>query len=119
MLVPYRGETKLLVLILVCFRFIYLTFFKGEDKESWKQYDALELVQKYTGKDLHVLVHQGSADNFLQEQLSTKQFEDTLKVNPHLSSGSVIMADGYDHSYYFVSTFLEEHVRHHATHLKA
>lgn len=67
---------------------------------------------------MHVLVHQGSADNFLQEQLSTKEFEAALHANKHLT-GSVHMAEGYDHSYFFVSTFLEEHVHHHAKFLKA
>jgi len=90
----------------------------GDNKETWKQYDALELVSKYEGKDLHILVHQGNSDQFLAEQLSTKDFADVLKSSTHLT-GEVHIVEGYDHSYYFVSTFLEEHVAHHAKYLNA
>jgi len=86
--------------------------------EAWKQYDALELARNYKEKDLHILVHQGACDNFYEVQLSTKEFEAVVQENSNLTSGKIHIVDGYDHSYYFVSSFLEEHVAHHAKYLK-
>jgi len=78
----------------------------------------LELAAKYEGKDLHILVHQGSADTFLETQLSTAAFKAVLSSHPVLSNATVHIVEGYDHSYYFISTFIEEHVDHHAKYLK-
>ena len=88
------------------------TGYLGDNKETWKAYDATELLR--SGK-LHpetILIHQGTQDEFLEKQLLTRNFTDLA-----LSKGQkekVIMAEGYDHSYYFIATFIEEHIKHHA-----
>lgn len=92
----------------------------GEDKEAWKQYDATELIKKYSGKDLHILCDQGTDDNFLKgdvNQLQPDAFQAAAK-----EAGIAVnfrMQTGYDHSYFFISTFISEHLAHHAKFLGA
>ena len=89
----------------------------GEDRAAWKAYDACELIRTYTGPDLHLLVDQGSADNFLKEQLKPEELEKACKErNIPLT---LRMQEGYDHSYFFISTFIGDHIEHHAKHLGA
>lgn len=90
--------------------------FLGPDRESWKQYDATELVQRkqFPGT---ILIDQGDADNFLNDTLHPEIFEAACKkVGQPLS---LRMQPGYDHSYWFISTFMEDHLRHHAAALRA
>jgi len=85
--------------------------FLGEDKSSWKNYDATELVQQKTFPGM-ILIDQGEADKFLVEQLKPELFEAACaKVGQSLI---LRRQPGYDHSYYFISTFIEDHLRHHA-----
>ena len=87
----------------------------GPDRETWKRYDATELVQqkKFPGT---ILIDQGDADSFLNENLRPEIFEAACrKVGQPLS---LRMQPGYDHSYYFISTFIEDHLRHHAAVLR-
>merc|ERR1712146_373611 len=50
-----------------------LPLYFGDDKETWKQYDATELIKTYKGKDLHILCDQGTADNFLTGDVNQLQ----------------------------------------------
>lgn len=89
--------------------------FLGGDKTAWAQYDASELVaaKRYGAK---ILIDQGTADKFLSEQLQPERFEAACKA-----SGTAVQLrrqDGYDHGYYFISTFMEDHLRHHAEYLR-
>ena len=59
-----------------------------------------------------MLVDQGEADNFLEEQLKTHLFETACREAG--VSASIRMQPGYDHSYFFIATFIEDHLRHHA-----
>ena len=86
----------------------------GTDPEAWKAHDTVELIASATER-LPILVDQGLDDEFL-EQLSPERLREacaraghplTLKLRP-----------GYDHSYYFIASFIGEHVAHHATALK-
>jgi S-formylglutathione hydrolase len=86
----------------------------GDDEKAWREYDATELVKRepFPGP---ILVDQGLADKFLSEQLypevfeaACKQSKQTLQIRRHA---------GYDHGYFFISTFVEDHLRHHAGHL--
>ncbi|MGN6741049.1 S-formylglutathione hydrolase [Dyella sp.] len=83
----------------------------GEDRAAWADYDACELVhrQSFPGT---ILIDQGEADKFLEAQLKPELFDQAcaeagqpLLLRRHL---------GYDHSYWFISTFMEDHLRHHA-----
>jgi len=83
----------------------------GSDRETWKQHDACELVRQ-RGFGTRILVDQGGADSFLEEQLKPQLFREACEV-----SGTELelrMQDGYDHSYYFIASFMGDHVAHHA-----
>jgi S-formylglutathione hydrolase len=87
----------------------------GDDKQDWLQYDSSELM-KYSAvnKQLPALVDQGDADNFLVEQL----MPEALQAAAELSDYPLMLRiqAGYDHSYYFISTFIAEHLRFHSKH---
>jgi len=92
----------------------------GDDQSTWKQYDATELIKEYKGKDLHILCDQGTSDNFLVgdvDQLQPLAFQKAcLEAKQPVTFR---MQAGYDHSYYFISTFVGEHLAHHAKFLYA
>ena len=84
-------------------------------KNEWAQYDATELVQQqqFPGE---ILVDQGAADEFLEEQLKPELFEQACAAAGQ--SLQLRMQAGYDHSYYFVASFIEDHLRFHAQALR-
>jgi S-formylglutathione hydrolase len=86
----------------------------GDDQASWREYDACALIED--GARLpELLVDQGDADNFLIEQLKPELLEAACaKAGIPLT---LRMQPGYDHSYYFISTFMAEHLRWHAARL--
>lgn len=86
----------------------------GQDQANWRQYDACALIED-GAKLLPCLIDQGSADNFLENQLKTHLFEEALAKTGQ--KAQVRMQAGYDHSYFFISTFIEDHLRFHAKHL--
>lgn len=86
----------------------------GDDKAKWRKHDAVALIEDGARVDA-LLVDQGEADNFLAEQLKPQLLEKactdagidlTLRMQP-----------GYDHSYYFISTFMDDHLSWHAKRL--
>lgn len=86
----------------------------GPDRDAWQQYDATELVTK-AKKQLPLLVDQGLSDPFLQEQLRPDLLEQACAVASYPID--VRRREGYDHSYFYISTFIGEHFAFHATHL--
>jgi S-formylglutathione hydrolase len=93
-----------------------LTGYLGPDKNTWREYDACALIDD--GARLpDLLVDQGGADNFLAEQLKTPLLQDAIARAG--MQATVRIQPGYDHSYYFISTFLADHVGWHAQRLKA
>jgi S-formylglutathione hydrolase len=90
----------------------------GPEQSAWGVYDATELVKSLDTMPVHkILVDQGLADQFLEQELHPHLFEAAcadkgvaLELRRH---------DGYDHGYYFIATFMEEHLRHHAEILEA
>jgi S-formylglutathione hydrolase len=87
----------------------------GEDRAAWAQYDALALIEG--GARLpDLLVDQGSADTFLAEQLRTPLLEAACAAAG--IPATIRMQEGYDHSYFFISTFMADHVAWHAARLK-
>ena len=91
-----------------------LTSYIGEDRDAWREYDACALIQD--GARLpDMLIDQGEADNFLQNQLKPELLQTVCdKVGQKLT---LRMQAGYDHSYYFISSFMEDHLRWHAERL--
>ena len=92
------------------------TAYLGTDIESWKQYDASELL-KQAKSPLPTLVDQGDADNFLAEQLKPDVLLAAAKA--HDSEVELRMQPGYDHSYFFISSFIADHLNFHAKYLFA
>lgn len=87
----------------------------GQDRVSWAEYDACALIEG-GAKLPDLLVDQGAADNFLAEQLKTHLLEDACAKAGQ--KATIRMQPGYDHSYYFISTFMAEHLAWHAERLK-
>lgn len=87
------------------------TNYLGADQTTWSDYDASQLITTHAS-DRPILIDQGTADSFLEQQLLPEIFEAacrtakqplTLRMQPH-----------YDHSYYFISSFVGDHIAHHA-----
>lgn len=88
----------------------------GSDRAAWREYDACALIAD--GARLSdLLVDQGDADNFLAEQLKTHLLREACDAVGQ--KATIRMQPGYDHSYYFISTFMTEHLRWHAERLSA
>lgn len=84
----------------------------GDDHDAWADYDATALIKAGNSFDGTILIDQGDADNFLDEQLRPELFiEACADVG---QSVKLRMQSGYDHSYFFIATFIEDHLRHHA-----
>lgn len=91
----------------------------GRDTSTWSDYDASTLMRNASEVDgasfVPALVSQGEADNFLTEQLKPE----TLKAAAKASGYPLVLDghEGYDHSYFFIASFIEQHLRFHAKHL--
>jgi S-formylglutathione hydrolase len=86
----------------------------GTDPAAWGLYDATELMEETTAK-IPMMIEQGTSDDFLVDQLKPEALITAAqKKNYPLTFN---MAEGYDHSYYFISTYIEKHLRFHAVHL--
>jgi S-formylglutathione hydrolase len=85
----------------------------GADITQWRQYDASELVKTLADPTRPILIDQGAADPFLaQKQLLPEVFETACQQAKQPLT--LRLQAGYDHSYYFIATFMEDHIRHHA-----
>lgn len=84
----------------------------GAGREEWKRHDACELIRSGKRFDGVILVDQGEDDPYLREQLRPELLEQACR-----EAGQPLtlrMRPGYDHSYWFVQSFIEDHLRHHA-----
>ncbi|GHE88201.1 S-formylglutathione hydrolase [Thalassotalea profundi] len=90
------------------------TTYLGKDKSNWLQYDASELMKKATVY-VPAKVDQGQDDSFLVEQLKPEILNAAAKVSNYPLV--LNLHEGYDHSYYFIASFIDEHIRFHAQHL--
>ncbi|QLB13230.1 S-formylglutathione hydrolase [Bisgaardia hudsonensis] len=90
------------------------TAYLGNNKDDWKQYDPMQLI--LSGKVANeILIDQGLADPFYPAQLKPEMFADACKkmgINT-----TIRYQDNYDHSYYFIATFIEDHIKFHAKNL--
>ena len=91
-----------------------MTDYLGSDRKNWQQYDAAILMAN-SQQHIPALVDQGLDDDFLIEQLKTH----TLKKAAEKSKYPLTlrMHEGYDHSYFFISSFIDEHLQFHFDHL--
>lgn len=92
------------------------TNYLGSNKEEWKKYDSTELLKVVKNK-FPILIDQGEADNFLKDG----QLRPDLLMEAAKEYGwdiNLRMQKDYDHSYYFISSFIEDHIKYHAEFLK-
>ena len=90
------------------------TAYLGKDSSRWAEYDASLLMRDAT-QFVPALVDQGDADNFLTEQLQPEALEAAASINNYPLE--LNFREGYDHSYFFISSFIEQHLRFHGRHL--
>ena len=87
----------------------------GPDRAKWREYDATALIEEGGWKGPPILVDQGSSDQFLATQLKPELLRSAgAERNVALE---IRMQEGYDHSYFFIASFVEDHLRFHARHL--
>ncbi|KAJ7972182.1 S-formylglutathione hydrolase [Quillaja saponaria] len=92
------------------------TNYLGGSKSDWEEYDATSLIAKFHDLSATILIDQGGDDKFLHDQLLPHKFEEACRsANVPLL---LRLQAGYDHSYYFISTFIDDHIRHHAQALR-
>jgi S-formylglutathione hydrolase len=87
--------------------------FLGDDREAWKAHDSVELIRSGHRFDGTILIDQGDADQFLDTQLKPELFESACAA-----AGQAVdlrRRQGYDHSYWFIQSFMGDHLRHHAS----
>lgn len=90
------------------------TAYLGSNQKSWEDYDACHLITKVPCQ-IPLLVDQGTEDQFLESQLHTDEFIKQVKLTHY--PAQIRYQEGYDHSYYFIASFIEEHLKFHASHL--
>jgi S-formylglutathione hydrolase len=93
-------------------------YFGEENKEKWKENDATELIRTFKGP-VDILIDVGTSDNFYkQKQLLPENFVEAAKQSGHGDKDITLrLQSDYDHSYYFISTFADDHVEHAAKYL--
>lgn len=84
----------------------------GADESTWQQYDATQLIKSGHRTPNKILIDQGTGDDFLQTQLRPDVFEQACQTAGQ--GVEVRMQTDYDHSYYFIASFMQDHIAHHA-----
>ncbi|SOB77136.1 S-formylglutathione hydrolase [Marinobacter sp. LV10R510-11A] len=83
----------------------------GDNTASWEEWDATLLIPQASER-LPLLIDQGTADDFLESQLNPEALVEACDKHSHPIN--LRMRDGYDHSYFFIASFIEDHLNHHA-----
>ncbi len=91
------------------------TAYLGKDQENWRQYDA-SILMASASKKVPALVDQGLDDDFLASQLKPESLQAAAEASQYPLK--LRQQPGYDHSYYFIASFIEEHLQFHSEHLK-
>ncbi|CCE83805.1 Piso0_004394 [Millerozyma farinosa CBS 7064] len=90
----------------------------GKDESQWLKYDPTHLIKEYKGDQPTILIHQGAADGFYKDkQLQPENLVKAAEEAGYKGGIDLNIVDGYDHSYFFIGTFSEEHAKHHAKYL--
>jgi len=92
-----------------------LAGYLGDDRGAWREYDACALIEQ-GARIPELLVDQGTTDNFLEDQLKTHLLDEACRKAD--IPATIRMQEGYDHSYFFVSSFIADHVAWHAERLR-
>jgi S-formylglutathione hydrolase len=90
----------------------------GNDKKNWAQYDSCELLRKRDNSAIKIplLADQGTGDEFYPDQLLTQNL--IIAAQETAYPATIRLQDGYDHSYFFIASFIEEHLHFHSTYLQ-
>jgi len=89
------------------------TAYLGNDEANWQQYDSCVLMAQVDVENTpDILIDQGLADSFFEEQLKTENLKKVSDANGY--PVTFRMQEGYDHSYYFIASFIEDHLKFHA-----
>ncbi|KAJ2779183.1 hypothetical protein H4R18_004162 [Coemansia javaensis] len=91
----------------------------GPDEALWAQYDATELVKRYAGPVMPILIDQGDQDQFYSTMLRPSDFVAAVESAGRPVDLAMRVQPGYDHSYWFIQSFMESHIAFHAKHLRA
>jgi S-formylglutathione hydrolase len=94
-----------------------LSRYLGDDREAWRDYDTTALIQSRGWRGPPLIVDQGTSDPFIDRELKPELLRQACA-----DAGVALdlrLRDGYDHSYFFIATFIEEHLRFHARHIGA
>ncbi|WP_322978402.1 S-formylglutathione hydrolase [Pseudomonas sp. C11] len=91
------------------------SLYLGEERSRWREWDASVLIAEAIEK-LPILVDQGDRDDFLEGQLKPQALQVAAKAAGHPLT--LRMQPGYDHSYYFIASFIDDHLSHHAAALR-
>jgi S-formylglutathione hydrolase len=90
------------------------TAYLGEDRSQWERYDSCSLLSE-KGAHPPLLVDQGEADEFLRQQLCTHMLQQACDAIG--GDAQINLRPGYDHSYFFIASFVDDHIAFHAGHL--
>jgi len=86
----------------------------GEDKETLEKWDPTCIVKNYDGPEMDILIHVGSEDEFAEKDLLIGNFVEAVNACKHRKIKlKLVCAEDYDHGYYFVATFIEDHFKFH------
>lgn len=80
----------------------------GENKTIWAEYDAVEISKHYNGPKRQILIDQGSNDTYYK--INDLKPENLIKISNLKLVWDYRLRDNYDHSYFYVSTFIDEHL---------
>lgn len=98
----------------------YLGESEHAKQQLWPLYDTCKLLNndnfKNVIKEIPMLIDQGKSDQFLQSQLKTELLKKAVEEND-FSNIKIRMHDGYDHSYYFIASFIEDHISFHSKYI--
>lgn len=83
----------------------------GSNQSEWQKYDATHLVKSYSGTKVEILIDQGKEDQFLEVELQPHKFAEACKEASFPLN--LRIQEGYDHGYYFISSFVGDHFNHH------
>jgi S-formylglutathione hydrolase len=92
-----------------------LTGYLGADHSQWRKYDTTALIEDHGWSGPPIVVDQGTADQFLESQLKPELLQEAC-VRSGVSL-DLRMREGYDHSYFFIASFIEDHLRFHVRHV--
>ena len=85
--------------------------FLGPDENLWKEHDSVELIKKGLNYPAEILIDQGTADDFIGKHIHLEDFSEVCRENGQIIN--IKYREGYDHGYYYIASFIEEHINFH------